>query len=173
MANKIKLLSVPLALSLMIFTGCSNEEASSKTEEGMKKTEQQTKEAASKIKEKSKEAAAEVKKETPGIVQNMKDTYKKGEKEVKDNTLQKGDKAKIEKDAYLAQTPEAYDELYQLIKVNDFDGIKNIEKESKVKEIKKDSEVEVLERDIRRTKVKVKESGEEGYLPTNLLQPVK
>lgn len=165
----IKYLAIPLSLTILIGTGCSSEEA----EQGAKQIEEETKNAASATGEKTKEAADKIKQETPVIIQNMKDTYKKSEQEVKDNTLQKGDTATVETDAYLALTPEAYDELYKLIEVNDVDGVDKIVSENQIKEIKQDSEVVVIERDIRRTKVKMKESGDEGYLPTSMLEPVK
>lgn len=165
MTKSIKYLAIPLSLSMLMFAGCSNEEAA-------KEVEIETKNAAEEAKEKTKEAADKVKEETPGIIQNMKDTYKESEKDIKDNTLQKGDTAKVKKDAYLALTPDAYDELYQLIEVNDLEGVDDFVKDMKVKEIKQDSEVEILERNIRRTKIKMKDSGEEGYLPTSLMEPV-
>jgi len=169
MPFSIKYLAIPLSLTILIGSGCSSEDA----EQGAKQIEEETKNAAAVTGEKTKEAAEKIKLETPGIIQNMKDTYKKSEQEVKDNTLQKGDTATVQADAYLALTPEAYDELYKLIEVNDIDGVDKIVSENQVKEIKQDSEVEVMERDIRRTKVKMKESGDEGYLPTSLLEPVK
>ena len=165
----IKHLAIPLSLSMLIFAGCNSEEA----EQGAKQLEEETKNATKATEEKTKEVADKVKEETPGIIQNMKDTYKESEQEVKDNTLQKGDKATVDKEAYLALTPEAYDELYQLIEVNDMEGIDKIIKDNQVKAVKQDSEVEILERDIRRTKVKVMDSGDEGYLPTSLMEPVK
>lgn len=169
MPFSIKYLAIPLSLTVLIGSGCSSEDA----EQGAKQLEEETKNAAAVTGEKTKEAAEKMKQETPGIIKNMKDTYKKSEQEVKDNTLQKGDTATVQTDAYLALTPEAYDELYKLIEVNDVDGVDNIVSENQVKEIKQDSEVEILERDIRRTKVKMKESSDEGYLPTSMLDPVK
>ena len=169
MPFSIKYLAIPLSLTILIGSGCSIEEA----EQGAKQIEEETKKAASATGEKTKEATDKIKQETPALIQNMKETYKESEQEVKDNTLQKGDTATVQADAYLALTPEAYDELYKLIEVNDADGIDKIVSENQVKEIKQDSEVEVLEREIRRTKVKMKESGDEGYLPTSLLEPVK
>ncbi len=161
---------LPAAIAAMVLvSGCSSEEA----EQGAKQVEEETKDAAKATEEKSKEVADKVKEETPGIVENMKETYKESEQEVKDNTLQKGDTATVEKDAYLALTPEAYDELYQLLEVNDVEGVDKFVQDNQVKKIEQDAEVEVLERDIRRTKVKMKESGEEGFLPTSMLEPVK
>lgn len=160
---------IPAGLAVLLISGCSSDEA----EQGVKEIEEETKNAAQETEEKSKEVVDKVKEEAPGIIENMKDTYKESEQEVKDNTLQAGDKATVQKHAYLALTPEAYDELYQLIEVNDIDGVDKIVKENKVKEIKQGSEIEVLEREIRRTKVKMKDSGEEGYLPTTMLEPVK
>lgn len=165
----IKYLAIPLSLTILIGTGCSSEEA----EQGAKQIEEETKNAASATGEKTKEAADKIKQETPVIIQNMKDTYKESEQEVKENTLQKGDTATVQKDAYLALTPEAYDELYKLIEVNDVEGVDKIISDHQVKEIKQSSEVEIIERDLRRTQVKMKESGDEGYLPTSLLEPVK
>lgn len=173
MSVSMKLLSIPLSLSVVVFSGCNSGEVSQKTEEAAKQVEQKAEEATGQVKEQSKEITETVKKETPGIVQNMRDTYKEAEQKVKDNTLQKGDKAKIKKDAYLALTPETYDELYQLVEVNDLKGVERIEKDKKVISIKKGSEVEVVERDLRRTKIKVKETGKEGYLPTSALEPGK
>lgn len=177
--TRTKLLSVPLGLSLLFFTGCSEEEASKNVEETVKIAEKKTEEGANKAgelalkaKEQTSEAQQTIKEKTPQLVQNMKDSYQESEQKLKDSTLQKGDKAKTVKDGFLALTPEAYDELYQLIEVNDLEGISNIEKNEQVVEISKDYEVEVLEREIRRTKVKVIDSGKEGYLPTNLLKPV-
>ncbi|MGA9225293.1 MAG: hypothetical protein WB217_03020 [Mesobacillus sp.] len=169
MPFSLKYLAIPLSLTILIGSGCSSDEA----EQGAKQIEEETKNAAAVTGEKTKEAAEKIKQKTPGIIQNMKDTYKESEQEVKDNTLQKGDTATVQADAYLALTPEAYDELYKLIEVNDVNGVDNIVNDNQIKEIKQDSEVEVIEREIRRTKVKMKESGEEGYLPTSLLEPVK
>ena len=169
---------LPAGLAVILITGCNSNEA----EQGVKELEEETKNAAQATEEKSEEVVDKVKEEAPGIIQNMKDTYKESEQEVKDNTLQSGDQATVQKDAYLALTPEAYDELYQLIeindaegvdKINDVEGVDKIVQDHKVKEIKQGSEAEVLERDIRRTKVKMKDSGEEGYLPTTMLEPVK
>jgi hypothetical protein len=160
---------LPAGLAVLLITGCNSNEA----EQGVKELEEETKNAAQATEEKSKEVVDKVKEEAPGIIQNMKDTYKESEQEVKDNTLQSGDQATVQKDAYLALTPEAYDELYQLIEINDVEGVDKIVQDHKVKEIKQGSEAEVLERDIRRTKVKMKDSGEEGYLPTTMLEPVK
>jgi hypothetical protein len=162
-------LFMPAGLAVLLITGCSSGEA----EQGVKEIEEETKNATQETKEKSKEVVDKVKGEAPGIIENMKDTYKESEQEVKDNTLQSGDSATIQKDAYLALTPEAYDELYQLIEINDFDGVDKIVQDNKVKEIKQGREAEILEREIRRTKVKIKDSGEEGYLPTSMLEPVK
>lgn len=169
MPFSMRYLAIPLSLTILIGSGCSSEDA----EQSAKQIEEETKNAAAVTGEKTKEAAEKIKQETPVIIQNMKDTYKKSEQEVKDNTLQKGDTAIVQTDAYLALTPEAYDELYKLIEVNDVDGVDKIVSENQVKEIKQDSEVEILERDIRRTKVKMKETSDEGYLPTSLLEPVK
>lgn len=160
---------IPAGLAVVLISGCNNNEA----EQGVKELEEETKNAAQATEEKSKEVVDKVKEDAPGIIQNMKDTYKESEQEVKDNTLQAGDKATVLKDAYLALTPEAYDELYQLIEINDTEGVDNIVQENKVKEIKQGSEVEVLEREIRRTKVKMTDSGDEGYLPTTMLEPVE
>lgn len=168
MPLSIKQLSIPFSLALLLGAGCSSEEA----EQGVKKLEEETENAAKETTEKSKELTEKVKQETPGIIQNMKDTYKESEKELKDNTLQKGEQATVKKDAYLAVTSEAYDELYQLIEVNDIDGIEKIVSDNKVIEIKQGSEVEIVEREIRRIKVKMKDSSEEGYLPSTLLKPV-
>jgi hypothetical protein len=165
----LKNVIIPLSLAVIIGSGCSSEEA----EQGAKQIEEETKNAVNATEEKSKEVVDDVKAETPGIIKNMKDTYKESEQEIKDNTLQKGDPATIQKDSYLALTPEAYDELYQLIEVNDIEGVDQIVEEKQVKQISKDSKAEIIERDIRRTKVKMKDSGEEGYLPTSLLEPVK
>jgi hypothetical protein len=169
MSFTIKNLVLPLSLTLLVASGCSSEEA----EQGAKQIEQETIAAADATKEKTQEAASKVKQEMPSIIQNMKDTYKDSEKELKENTLQKGDSATVKKEAYLALSPEAYDELYQLIEINDLEGVENIEKDQQVIVINQDSEVEVIERDIRRTKVKMKDSGDEGYLPTSLLEPEK
>lgn len=169
MSFSIKTFIMPLSLTLLIASGCNSEEA----EQGAKQIEEETKAAADATKEKTQEAANKVKQEMPGIIQNMKDTYKESEKELKDNTLQKGDSATVKKEAYLALSEESYDELYQLIEINDIEGVEKIEKEQQVKVISQDSEVEVLERDIRRAKVKVIDSGDEGYLPTSLLEPKK
>ena len=169
MSFSLNKLFIPAGLAILLITGCNSDEA----EQGVKELEEETKNAAQATEEKSKEVVDKVKEEAPGIIQNMKDTYKESEQEVKDNTLQAGDKATVQKNAYLALTQEAYDELYQLIEINDVEGVDKIVKENKVKEINQDSEVEVLEREIRRTKVKMKDSGEEGYLPTTLLEPVK
>ena len=160
---------IPASLAVMLISGCNNNEA----EQGVKEIEEETKNAAEKTEEKSKEVVDKVKEEAPGIIQNMKDTYKESEQEVKDNTLQAGDMATVKKDAFLALTPEAYDELYQLIEINDIEGVDKIVKDHKVEEIKQGSEAEILEREIRRTKVKMKDSGEEGYLPTTMLDPVE
>ncbi|MBT2692522.1 hypothetical protein [Bacillus sp. ISL-55] len=160
---------IPAGLAVLLITGCNSDEA----EQGAKELEEETKNAAQATDEKSKEVVDKVKEEAPGIIQNMKDTYKESEQEVKDNTLQAGDQATVQKDAYLALTPEAYDELYQLIEINDVEGVDKIVQDNKVKEIKQGSEAEILEREIRRTKVKMKDSGEEGYLPTTMLEPVK
>lgn len=165
----LKNVIIPISLAIFIGSGCSSEEA----EQGAKQIEEETKNAVNATEEKSKEVVDDVKAETPGIIKNMKDTYKESEQEIKDNTLQKGDIATVQKDSYLALTPEAYDELYQLIKVNDVEGVDQIVEEKQVKQISKDSEAEIIERDIRRTKVKMKDSGDEGYLPTSLLEPVK
>ncbi|MBT2638321.1 MULTISPECIES: hypothetical protein [unclassified Bacillus (in: firmicutes)] len=162
-------LFIPAGLAVLLITGCNNDEA----EQGVKELEEETKNAAQETEEKSKEVVDKVKEETPGIIQNMKDTYKESEQEVKDNTLQAGDRATVQKDAYLALTPEAYDELYQLIEINDVEGVDKIVQDNKVKEINKGSEAEILEREIRRTKVKMTDSGEEGYLPTTMLEPVQ
>jgi hypothetical protein len=169
MIFSLKNVIIPLSLAVFIGSGCSSEEA----EQGAKQIEEETKNAVNATEEKSKEFVDDVKAETPGIIKNMKDTYKESEQELKDNTLQKGDPATIQKDSYLALTPEAYDELYQLIEVNDIEGVDQIVEEKQVKQISKDSKAEIIERDIRRTKVKMKDSGEEGYLPTSLLEPVK
>lgn len=169
MIFSLKNVIIPISLAVFIGSGCSSEEA----EQGAKQIEEETKNAVNATEEKSKEVVDEVKAETPGIIKNMKDTYKESEQEIKDNTLQKGDTATVQKDSYLALTPEAYDELYQLIEVNDVEGVDQIVEEKQVKQISKDSEVEIIERDIRRTKVKMKDSGDEGYLPTSLLEPVK
>ena len=169
MAFSLKRLALPLGLTILIGSGCSSEEA----EKGAKQIEEETKNAAAATGEKSKEVADKVKQETPGIIENMKETYKESEKKVKDNTLQKGDSAIVQKEAYLALTPEAYDELYQLIELNDIEGVDKIVNDEQVKLINQDSEVHILEREIRRTKVKMKDSGDEGYLPTSLLDPVE
>jgi len=64
--------------------------------------------------------------------------------------------------------------LYKTInQLNDADGVDNIMKDQDVKEIKQGSEAEIIERDLRRTKVKMVNSGLEGYLPTNMLEPIK
>ncbi|ESU33716.1 hypothetical protein G3A_04395 [Bacillus sp. 17376] len=169
MSFSLNKLFIPAGLAVLLITGCNSDEA----EQGVKELEEETKNAAQATEEKSKEVADKVKEEAPGIIQNMKDTYKESEQEVKDNTLQSGDQATVQKDAYLALTPEAYDELYQLIEINDVEGVDKIVQDNKVKEIKQGSEAEILEREIRRTKVKMKDSGEEGYLPTTMLEPVK
>lgn len=169
MIFSLKNVIIPISLAIFIGSGCSSEEA----EQGAKQIEEETKNAVNATEEKSKEVVDDVKAETPGIIKNMKDTYKESEQEIKDNTLQKGDIATVQKDSYLALTPEAYDELYQLIEVNDVEGVDQIAEEKQVKQISKDSEAEIIERDIRRTKVKMKDSGDEGYLPTSLLEPVK
>jgi hypothetical protein len=169
MTVSLKKWILPAGLAVMLISGCSNDEA----EQGAKQLEEETKNAAKATEEKSKEVVDKVKEETPGIIQNMKDTYKEGEQEVKDNTLQSGDTATVQKDAYLALSAEAYDELYKLIELNDVEGVDKIVKDQDVKEIKQGSEAEIVERDLRRTKVKMKDSGEEGFLPTNLLEPVK
>lgn len=168
-----KYIAIPLSMCLLLFSGCSSEDVSQETEKAAKQVEQKAEEAAGQVKEGAEQISDTVKEETPGIVQNMKDTYQEAEQKAKDNTLQPGDKAKTDKDAYLALTPEAYDELYQLIEVNDLKGVETIEKDNQVAAIKKDSEVEILERDVIQTKVKVQDSGKEGYLPTSLLEPVK
>ncbi|MEW8970552.1 MAG: hypothetical protein AB2411_07995 [Mesobacillus sp.] len=160
---------IPASLAIVLITGCNSNEA----EQGVKEIEEETKNAAEKTEEKSKDAVEKVKEEAPGVIQNMKETYKESEQEVKDNTLQDGDMATVKKDAYLALTPEAYDELYQLIEINDIEGVDKIVQDHKVEEIKQGSEAEILERDIRRTKVKMKDSGKEGYLPTTMLEPVE
>ncbi len=160
---------LPAGLAVMLISGCSNDEA----KQGAKQLEEETKNAKEATEEKSKEVVEKVKEATPGIIQNMKDTYKESEQEVKDNTLQPGDTATVQKDAYLALSEEAYDELYKLIEMNDAEGVDKIVKEKDVKEIQQGSEAEIMEREIRRIKVKMKDSGEEGYLPTNLLEPVK
>ena len=169
MPISIKHIAIPLSISMLLFAGCSSEEA----EQGAKELEEETKNATEATEKKTKEVAEKVEQETPGIIQNMKDTYKESEQEVKDNTLQKGDTAKVEREAYLALTPEAYDELYQLIEMNDIEGVDKIVKDNQVTVVKQGSEVEILERDIRRTKVKVKDSNEEGYLPTSIMEPVQ
>jgi len=169
MSLSLNKLFIPAGLAVLLMTGCNSDEA----EQGVKELEEETKNAAQATEEKSKEVVDKVKEETPGVIQNMKNTYKESEQEVKDNTLQSGDKATVQKDAYLALTPEAYDELYQLIEINDVEGVDKIVRDNKVKEIKKGSEAEILEREIRRTKVKMTDSGEEGYLPTTMLEPVK
>jgi hypothetical protein len=169
MSFSLNKLFIPAGLAVLIMTGCNSNEA----EQGAKELEEETKNAAQATEEKSKEVVDKVKEEAPGIIQNMKDTYKESEHEVKDNTLQAGDQAIVQKDAYLALTPEAYDELYQLIEINDVEGVDKIVQDNRVKEIKQGSEAEILEREIRRTKVKMKDSGEEGYLPTTMLEPVK
>lgn len=168
MSLPLSKLMIPASLAVMLISGCNSNEA----EQGVKEIEEETKKAAQATEEKSKEVVDKVKEEAPEIIQNMKETYKESEEEVKDNTLQAGEMATVQKDAYLALTPEAYDELYQLIKINDLEGVDKIVQEHKVEEIKKGSEAEILEREIRRTKVKMKDSGEEGYLPTTLLEPV-
>jgi hypothetical protein len=164
--------AVPLTLALLVFAGCSEEEASKETEKTLETAEQKTTEGAQKVKETAGEAADKVKEKTPILIQNMKDSYKESEQEVKDNTLQPGDPARVKKDAYLALTPEAYEELYQLIEINDEQGIADIEKSQQVSEIGQDSEAEIIERDIRRAKVKINETGEEGFLPTSMLEPM-
>ncbi|MDQ0219819.1 hypothetical protein ELQ35_16640 [Peribacillus cavernae] len=173
MGLSTNLVSLSLGLSVLLFTGCSNEEISKDTEQAAKQVEQKAEEATGQVKEEVKQLSDTAKKETPVIVQNMKDIYKEGDQKIKENTLQKGDKATVKKDAYLALNPEAYDELYQLIEVNDLKGVEKIEKEKQVSAINKDSEVEVIERDVRRTRVKMTDSGKEGYLPTTLLEPAK
>ncbi|WP_121613061.1 hypothetical protein [Mesobacillus foraminis] len=177
---KMNILSVPLSVGLLLLTGCSDGEATKDAEKTVKIAEEKTGEAANKAGElagkaedKANEAAQMIKEKTPVLVENMKNTYQDGEQKLKENTLQKGDKATITKDAYLAYTPEAYEELYQLIEINDLKGIQNIEQNDQVTEISKSNEVEVLEREIRRTKVKVIDTGKEGYLPTNMLSPIK
>ncbi|MFT9599531.1 hypothetical protein [Mesobacillus sp.] len=169
MSFSLNKLFIPAGLAVLLITGCNSDEA----EQGAKELEEETKNAAQATEKKSKEVVDKVKEEAPGIIQNMKDTYKESEQEVKDNTLQAGDQATVQKDAYLALTPEAYDELYQLIEINDVEGVDKIVQDNKVKEIKQGSEAEILEREIRRTKVKMKDSSEEGYLPTTMLEPVK
>ncbi|GAM13509.1 hypothetical protein [Mesobacillus selenatarsenatis] len=169
MSFSLNKLFITAGLAVLLITGCNSDEA----EQGAKELEEETKNAAQATEEKSKEVVDKVKEEAPGIIQNMKVTYKESEQEVKDNTLQAGDQATVQKDAYLALTPEAYDELYQLIEINDVEGVDKIVQDNKVKEIKQGSEAEILEREIRRTKVKMKDSGEEGYLPTTMLEPVK
>ncbi|PLR96891.1 hypothetical protein [Bacillus sp. T33-2] len=167
-----KFIFLPLSLMLLVSSGCSEEEVVQSTNEASKEIEQKTGEAAEQVKEGADQLAETVKKETPVIVENMKVSYKEGEKQVEENTLQKGDKARTKKDAYLAVTPDAYDELYQLIEVNDLKGVEGIEKNNQVTAIQQDSEVEIIERDVIRAKVKMSDSGKEGYLPTSLLEPV-
>ncbi|PLS16469.1 hypothetical protein CVD28_15380 [Bacillus sp. M6-12] len=167
-----KFVSVPLSLSLLLLAGCSSEEASQETNKATDQVEKKAEQAAGTVKEKSGELSEKVKSETPIIIQNMKDTYKETEQKLKKDTLQKGDEAITKKDGLLALTPEAYDELYQLIEVNDLKGVEDIEKENQVTEITKDTKVEIVERDVIRTKVKIQESDKEGYLPTSLLEPV-
>lgn len=162
---KIKHIALFIGLIALILGGCSNEEA--------KQLEAETEEATEESKDAAKGAADKVKEELPILIQNMKDTYEEGEKAIKDNTLQKGDFAIVEKDSYLALTPETYEELYQLIEINDEEGVKKIVNEEKVLKTSQGSEAEILERDIRRTKVRMKDSGQEGYLPTTLLEPKK
>lgn len=169
MPLSIKHLTVPFSIVLLFGAGCSSDEA----EQGVKKLEEETENAAKETTEKSKELTEKVKQETPGIIQNMMDTYKESEQELKDNTLQKGEQATVQNDAYLALTPEAYDELYQLIEINDIEGVDKIVSDNQVIEIKQGSEVEIVEREIRRMKVKLKDSREEGYLPSSLLEPEK
>ena len=169
MTFSLNKLLIPAGLAVMLISGCSTDEA----EQGVKEIEEETKDAAEATEEKSKEVVDKVQEEAPGIIQNMKDMYKESEQEVKDNKLQAGDMATVQKDAYLALTAESYDELYQLIEINDIEGVDKIVEDNKVKEIKQDDEAEILEREIRRTKVKMKGSGEEGYLPTTLLEPVE
>ncbi|WP_210366542.1 hypothetical protein [Bacillus sp. REN3] len=147
-----------ICLSIVALSGCSSEE---------------TGQSAKQLEEKTKEAAEKVKKETPGLIENMKETYKESEKEVMDNTLQKGEIVIVEKNAYLALTTDAYEELYQLIEFNNLEGVDQIIKKDKVKEVEKGSKAEILERDIRRVKVKMNVSRQEGYLPVSLLQPKK
>ncbi|CAM4029020.1 hypothetical protein [Mesobacillus zeae] len=163
-----KRIAFAVAIPLLFAAGCNSEEVSKETDKAAQKTEQ----AAKKVQDKAKQVAGDVKEKTPGVIQNLKDTYKESEKKAKDKTLQKGEKATTQKEAYLALTPEAYDEVYQLIEVNDLIGVDKIEKADKVKKISKDTKVTIEKRDIRRTKVKT-ESGEEGYLPTSLLTPLK
>ncbi|RFU71053.1 hypothetical protein D0469_03700 [Peribacillus saganii] len=167
-----KLVTIPLGFGLLLLGGCSSEEASQETKQATKQIEKKVEQAAGTVKEKTGELSDEVKTETPKVMQNMKDSYKEGEQKIEENVLQKGDKAIANKDGYLAITPEAYDELYQLIEVNDFKGVENIEKDNQVIEITKSTEVEIIERDVIRTKVKTLESNKEGYLPTSLLEPV-
>lgn len=102
----------------------------------------------------------------------MKDTYNENEQAVKDNTLQAGNTATVQKDSLLALSQDSYDELFELIELNDADGVDNIMKDQDVKEIKQGSEAEIIERDLRRTKVKMVDSGLEGYLSTNMLEPM-
>ncbi|WP_409300896.1 hypothetical protein [Peribacillus sp. SCS-155] len=166
-----KCLTVSLSFCILLAAGCSKEEAEQKSEDATKQIEQASKEAAGNIKETAGKVSDQVKKETPGLAQNMKDTYKEGERKIKDNILLKGDKAQIKKDAYLALTPEAYDELYQLIELNDLKGVENIEKDKQIIKVKKDVKVEILERDVLRTKIKTSDN-KEGYLPASILDPV-
>ncbi|KIY22672.1 MULTISPECIES: hypothetical protein [Mesobacillus] len=169
MAVSINKWLLPVGLAIMLVAGCSNEEA----KQGANQMEEETENAANTTETKTKDVVDQVKQKSPEIIQNMKDTYNESEQAVKDNTLQAGDTATVQKDSLLALSQDSYDELYELIELNDADGVDNIMKDQDVKEIKQGSEAKIIERDLRRTKVKMVNSGLEGYLPTNMLEPIK
>ncbi|WP_026694510.1 hypothetical protein [Peribacillus kribbensis] len=170
-------------IAAVLLTGCQGaQETGNKAEEAGNKVKEESKKAVDELDKKTQPAQDKVKKEVENanlgekskkavdsVKTTMNDTKKKAEKKI----LEKGEKATVDQDAFLALSEGEYDKLYQFIKINDYDGVSDQINKNKVVELKKGSEVTVLSRMAVRIEVVDESSKKKGYIPSTLLTPKK
>ncbi|PLR79652.1 hypothetical protein CVD25_00575 [Bacillus canaveralius] len=170
MSGRSKHFFTAFIMSLLLVS-CS-ESTKNDIQDASDELEQSTEEAAEEGGAATKEFAEHAEQEALAVMETMKQAFELAEGEVEENVLQPGDRATAQEHLYVAVTPEAYDQLYQLIEKADSEQVEKLLKENKLIYVSKDEKLEILEREAIRVKV-VTESGEEGFAPSTMLDPVK
>lgn len=114
----------------------------------------------------------ELEKEAETVANEIKQELQETQEQVDESIVTEGDKAELRQDAFVALNVDAYEEIYDLIDIDQINNAAELSKSGEIITVNEGTEVRVLETDITEAKVEIMATGQIGYVHMGLLSVV-
>jgi hypothetical protein len=108
--------------------------------------------------------------ETEKVVDNMNQELNQAVEDVDQAVVSEGENAVIKGDVLFPVNEQAYDQLFAYLNQPEYTKIEEMRQAEDVLYVEDNTKVEVLDANILKSKVSIKSTGQEGYIPTEFLE---